>query len=76
MLLLVTTFIQTVCISLAPSNVPQYQAFHTALSYLMFNLPLTNSSQKRSTARHCRSPMKSNILSYCVANNIIVLLLY
>jgi len=31
-LLLVITFIQMACISLAPSHVPQYQAFHTAHS--------------------------------------------
>jgi len=30
-LLLVTTFIQTTCISLAPSHIPQYQTFDTAL---------------------------------------------
>ena len=60
--LLVTTFTQTACISLASSHVPQYQTFHTALSYLMLNLPLTKSSQKRRNARHCRTPMKSNIL--------------
>jgi len=51
-LLLVTTFIQTACISLAPSHVPQYQTFDTALPYFMFNLPLTKSSQQRKTARH------------------------
>jgi len=61
-LLFVTTFIQTACISLASSHVPQYQAFHTALSYFMLNLPLTKSSQKRRNARHCRTPMKSIIL--------------
>jgi len=52
-LLLVTTFIQTTCISLAPNHVPQYQTFDTALPYLMFNLPLTKRSQQRKTARHC-----------------------
>jgi len=52
-LLLVTIFIQTACISLAPSHVPQYQTFDTALPYLMFNFPLTKSSQQRKTARHC-----------------------
>jgi len=31
-LLLVTTFMQTACISLAPSHVPQYQTFDTAVS--------------------------------------------
>ena len=51
-LLLVTTFIPTACISLAPSHmtigdVPQYQTFDTALPYLMFNLPLTKSCQDR-----------------------------
>jgi len=51
-LLLVTTFIQTACISLATNHVPQYQTFDTALPYLMFNLPLTKSSQQRKTARH------------------------
>jgi len=44
-LLLVMTFIQTACISLMPSHVPQYQTFDTALPYLMFNLPLTKCSQ-------------------------------
>jgi len=52
-LLLVTTFIQTACISFAPSHVPQYQTFDTALPYLMFNPPLTKTSQQRKTARHC-----------------------
>ena len=52
-LLLATTFIQTVCISLTSSHVPQYQIFDTALPYLMFNLPLTKSSQQRKTAIHC-----------------------
>jgi len=48
MLLLVTTSIQTACISLEPSRVPRYQAFHTtALSELLFNLPLTESSSPR-----------------------------
>jgi len=61
-LLLATTFIKTACISLAPSLVPQYQTFDTALPYLMFNLSLTKSSQQRKTARHCNTPMKSNIL--------------
>jgi len=41
----VTIFIQTACISLAPRHVPQYQAFHTALSYLMFSIPLTKTLQ-------------------------------
>jgi len=40
-LLLVTTFIQTTCIALAPSH----QTFDTALLYLIFSLPLTTSSQ-------------------------------
>jgi len=51
--LLVTTFVQTTCISLAPSHVPQHQAVHTTLPYLMYNLPLTKSSQQRKTARYC-----------------------
>jgi len=34
-LLLVTTFIQTACIFLAPSHVPQYQTFHTACTFLL-----------------------------------------
>jgi len=29
----------------------------------MFNFPLTKSSQQRKTARHCKTPMKSNIVS-------------
>jgi len=40
----------------------QYQAFHTTLSYLMFNLPLTKSSQQCKTARHCWTPMKRSIV--------------
>jgi len=32
-------------------------------TYLMFNLPLTKSSQQRKTARHCKTSMKSNIVS-------------
>ena len=28
----------------------------------MLSLPLTNRSQQRKTARHCRTPMKSNIV--------------
>ena len=59
---LVITFIQTACISLAANRVPQYQAFHTELSYLVFNLPLTKSSQQSKTARHCKNPMKSSIV--------------
>jgi len=46
-LLLATTFMQMAYISLAPSHVPQYQTFDTALPYLMFNLPLTKSLQQR-----------------------------
>jgi len=38
--LLVTIFIPMACISLPHSHVSQYQAFHTALSYLMFILLL------------------------------------
>jgi len=58
--LLVTTSIQMACISLVPSQqVPQYLVIHTALSYLMFNLPVTKSSQQHKTARHRRSPMKT-----------------
>ena len=52
-LLLVTTFIQTTCVALAPSHVPQYQTFDTALLYLMFSLPLAKSSQQCKTTRHC-----------------------
>jgi len=55
---------QTACISLAPSHVPQYQTLGTALPYLMFNLPLTKTSQQRKTASHSRTPMKSNILIF------------
>jgi len=62
-LLLVTTVIQAALMSLAPSHVPQYQAFHTALSYVVFNLPLTKSSQQSMTARHCRNLMKSSIVN-------------
>jgi len=29
----------------------------------MLNFPLTKSSQQRMTARHCKTPMKSNIVS-------------
>jgi len=29
----------------------------------MFNFPLIASSQQRKTARHCKTPMKSNIAS-------------
>ena len=57
----VTTVMQTSCVTLAPSHVTQYQAFHTTFSYL-FNLPLTKSSQQRRTVRHCRTPMKSSIV--------------
>jgi len=49
---LVTTFVQTACISLAPNHVPQYQAFHTALYLLMFNLPLRKSNANRQTLQH------------------------
>jgi len=76
-LLLVTTFMQMACIFLTPSHVPQYQTFDTALSYLMFNLPLTKSSQQRKTASHCRTPMKIYIIIFILrGNNMIVLLLY
>jgi len=34
-LLLVTTFIQTACIFLVPSHVPQYQTFRTAYTFLL-----------------------------------------
>jgi len=30
---------------------------------LTFNFPLAKSSQQRKTARHCKTPMKSNIVS-------------
>jgi len=30
---------------------------------IIFNFPLTKSSQQRKTARHCKTPMKSNIVS-------------
>jgi len=29
----------------------------------MFNFRLTKSSQQRKTARHCKTPLKSNIVS-------------
>jgi len=29
----------------------------------MFNFPLTKSSQQHKTTRHCKTPMKSNIVS-------------
>jgi len=29
----------------------------------MFNFPLTKSSQQPKTARHCKTPMKNNIVS-------------
>ena len=61
-LLLVTTFIKRACTFLAHNHVPQYQNFQTALSWLMFILPLTESSQQPKTARDRRSPMKSRIL--------------
>jgi len=32
-------------------------------TWLMFNFPLTKSSQQRKTDRHCKIPMKSNIVS-------------
>ena len=35
-------------------------------TWLMFNLPLTKSSQQRKIARHCRTPMKSNVVSIVV----------
>jgi len=53
---------QMACISLAPNHVPQYQTFLTALSYLMFNIPLTKSLQQSKTAQHCRILMKTTIL--------------
>jgi len=28
----------------------------------MFNFPLTKSSQQRKNVRHCKTPMKSNII--------------
>jgi len=30
----------------------------------MFNFPLTKSSQQRMTARDCKTPMKSDIVSF------------
>jgi len=56
----VTTFIRTACM---PINVSQYQAFHTALFCLMFNLALTKRSQQRKTARHCTPQMKNRNVS-------------
>ena len=41
--------------------------------WLMFNFPLTKSSQQRKTARHCKTLMKSNILS--IASYVWLLLL-
>jgi len=76
-LLLVTTFIQT-CISLALCHVPQYQTFGTALLYLMFNLPLTKSSQDRQTLQNSDEQQYYNyyILRskqyYCVVTVLIV----
>ena len=32
--------------------------------YLMFNLPLIKRSQQRKTTRHCRTPIKSNIVVF------------
>ena len=61
-LIFVSIFIQTACISHAPSHVPQYHVFHTALFYFMFNLPLTNSSQQRKTTRHCITLIKSSLV--------------
>ena len=59
---LVTTFIQTARISLAPIHVSRYQAFRTGLSYLMLNLQLTKISQQSKTARHCRTRVKISIV--------------
>jgi len=38
-------------------------AFQKNGSLLTFNSPLAKSSQQRKTARHCKTPMKSNIVS-------------
>ena len=34
------------------------------LAYLVFNLPLTKSSQKRKTARHCRTSDEKQYFQY------------
>jgi len=62
-LLLVTTFVQMACIFLAPSHVPQYQAFHTTCtSNLMYNLSLIHWQKARKIARQCRMPMTKSIV--------------
>ena len=66
--LLVIIFIQTACISLAPSHVSQYLTFDTGRPYLMFNLTLTKSSQQSKTARHCRTPLKSSIVIFVLCS--------
>jgi len=65
---LVNTFIQTACIFLAPSHVPRYQTFPTALSSLMFELPHTKSTHPRKTTNHRRTPMKSSTAIFVLRN--------
>jgi len=67
---------QTACISLVPSHVPQCQAFHTELSYLMFNLPPTKNSQQRKTAKthkNARPPDTAELRLKAVSTAIFIL---
>ena len=78
-LLLVTAFIKTACIFLAPSHVPQYHAFHTTCtSNLMYNLPHIHWLKARNNARspdNVELRWKAVLSSlYCVAKNIVLLL--
>jgi len=48
---LVNTFMKTATVPLVPSHMPRYQA-STTLTFFVFNLPLTKSSDQRKTASH------------------------
>jgi len=65
-LLLVTIFIETACIFLATSRVPQYQAFHIAFTFLLdvqsFTDKKLTTTQDHQTPQRGRTPISIVIL--------------
>ena len=63
-LLPVTTFIQTACIFLGPSHVPQYQAVHTACTFL---LGVQSSTDKKlATTQDRQTPEMSGLSFFAI----------
>jgi len=67
-LLLVTTFIQTACFSLTPSHVPQYQAFHTACTFL---LDVQSSTDKKLATTQARQTLQNSDEKQCCHSYIV-----